>query len=58
MQITIEQKGVVTLQSQIVQQLCSLIERGVLPYNSSVPASRQLSEQLDVSRNTVTAAYD
>lgn len=58
MQITIDQEGEVTLQSQIVQQICSLIERGVLPYGSAVPASRQLSKQLEVSRNTVTAAYD
>lgn len=47
-----------TLQAQIVEQMCELIRAGQLPLDSPVPSSRELSEQLHVSRNTVVEAYE
>jgi len=46
-----------TLQTQIVEQFQDLILSGRLPPGYEVPSSRELSEQLRVSRNTVTEAY-
>jgi len=47
-----------TLQVQIVEQFHDLIRGGRLPPGSEVPSSRELSEQLHVSRNTVMGAYE
>jgi GntR family transcriptional regulator / MocR family aminotransferase len=47
-----------TLQAQIVAQVCDLIRDGQLQLGSAVPSSRELSEQLHVSRNTVVEAYE
>lgn len=47
-----------TLQAQIVGQICALIRDGKLQLGSAVPSSRELSEQLRVSRNTVVEAYE
>ncbi|MGH8502710.1 MAG: GntR family transcriptional regulator [Gammaproteobacteria bacterium] len=47
-----------TLQAQIVGQVCDLIRDGQLQLGSAVPSSRELSEQLHVSRNTVVEAYE
>lgn len=47
-----------TLQTQIVEEFHDLIRGGRLPPGSEVPSSRELSEQLHVSRNTVMEAYE
>ena len=46
------------LQQQLCLELKRLIQRGALPPGRPVPSSRALAEDLRVSRNTVTAAYD
>jgi GntR family transcriptional regulator / MocR family aminotransferase len=45
------------LQQQIVRQITTLIENGLLRPRDPLPATRQLSEQLGVARNTVVLAY-
>lgn len=42
---------------QLEQQVRDAIATGLLPMGARVPSSRTLSELLDVSRNTVTTAY-
>ena len=56
--ISVDSESPHTLQSQIVEQFHDLIHEGHLPPGSEVPSSRELSEQLRVSRNTVTEAYE
>lgn len=56
--ISVEPHGASTLQSQIVEQLRSLIEGGQLTPGTPVPTSRDLGRQLGVSRNTITGAYE
>jgi GntR family transcriptional regulator/MocR family aminotransferase len=47
-----------SLQRQLCFELKRLIQRGALPAGEQVPSSRALADDLRVSRNTVTAAYD
>jgi GntR family transcriptional regulator/MocR family aminotransferase len=47
-----------TLTAQLVEQLRDAIRRGRIPAATRLPSSRELSEQLAVSRNTVVRAYD
>ena len=47
-----------TLQAQIVREFHDLIDGGRLRPGGEVPSSRELSEQLHVSRNTVMEAYE
>jgi GntR family transcriptional regulator/MocR family aminotransferase len=56
--IRIDSHSQQTLQTQIVEQIHDLIRGGQLRPGSAVPSSRELSEQLHVSRNTVTEAYE
>jgi GntR family transcriptional regulator/MocR family aminotransferase len=56
--LTIRRHGPEPLQSQIVEQIRRLVSEGILGPTSRVPSTRALSEQLGVSRNTVTLAYD
>ncbi|HSV72093.1 MAG TPA: PLP-dependent aminotransferase family protein [Methylibium sp.] len=56
--ITVDPHVASTLQSQIVEQLRTLIESGKLQPGTPVPTSRDLGRQLAVSRNTVTGAYE
>ncbi|WP_067684993.1 MocR-like pyridoxine biosynthesis transcription factor PdxR [Actinoplanes awajinensis] len=46
------------LAGQIYRQLRDAVLDGRLRRNEALPSSRELAEQLKVSRNTVTAAYD
>lgn len=48
----------VGLQSQIFEQLRAMILKGKLRSGELLPATRTLSEQLGISRNTVTFAYE
>jgi len=56
--ISVDPRGAATLQSQVAEQLRSLIESGRLKPGASIPTSRDLGRQLAVSRNTITGAYD
>lgn len=47
-----------TLQNQLFAQVRRLILDGRLPPGQAMPATRELSEQLQVSRNTVLIAYE
>jgi GntR family transcriptional regulator / MocR family aminotransferase len=56
--LTIRRHGPEPLQAQIADQIRQLVDKGILAPSSRVPSTRALSEQLGVSRNTVTLAYD
>jgi GntR family transcriptional regulator/MocR family aminotransferase len=56
--LTIRKHGAAPLQTQIADQIRQLVAKGILGPTSRVPSTRALSEQLGVSRNTVTLAYD
>ena len=56
--LAIRRHGLEPLQAQIADQIRQLVEKGILAPSSRVPSTRALSEQLGVSRNTVTLAYD
>lgn len=47
-----------SLTEQLAEQLRNAIRHGRIASGTRLPSSRQLSEQLDVSRNTVVRAYD
>lgn len=47
-----------TLQDQIVQQVREFILSGSLRPGAELPSSRELAAQYDLSRNTITHAYD
>ena len=46
------------MQAQLADQIKALIQSGSLRADSRLPSTRMLAEQLQVSRNTVVAAYD
>ena len=56
--LTIRRHDTVPLQSQICEQVRRLVAEGILGPGRRVPSTRALSEQLGVSRNTVTLAYE
>jgi GntR family transcriptional regulator/MocR family aminotransferase len=56
--LTIRRHDPVPLQSQICEQVRRLVSEGILAPGRRVPSTRALSEQLGVSRNTVTLAYE
>jgi GntR family transcriptional regulator/MocR family aminotransferase len=47
-----------TLTDQLIAQIRSAIQKGVIQPGARLPSSRKLSEQLAISRNTVVRAYD
>jgi GntR family transcriptional regulator/MocR family aminotransferase len=55
--ISVRVGGADRLQQQIVRQIATLIENGMLRAGDCLPATRQLSAQLGVARNTVVLAY-
>ena len=56
--LTIRRHDASPLQSQIAEQIRRLVGEGILAPARRVPSTRALSEQLGVSRNTVTLAYE
>jgi len=54
----IDRNSNLSLQHQLRLRLIEAIHRGVLRPGRKLPSSRQLCEQIGVSRNTVTLAYD
>ncbi len=56
--IFLDPKSGLNLQSQIRQKLLEGIQKGTLIPGKKLPSSRKLAEQIGVSRNTVTLAYE
>lgn len=56
--LAIEPDDTRTLQEQVFDQIRDMILSGLMRGGDPVPGSRALAEQLNVSRNTVTIAYD
>lgn len=56
--LQIDAESKIGLQSQIFEQLRAMILNGKLRSGELLPATRTLSEQLGVSRNTITFAYE
>ena len=50
--------GALPRQRQLIQRLKQAILAGQLPAGGKLPSSRTLSEELDISRNTVLIAYE
>ena len=50
--------GQQTLQTQLARQLKARIQAGELLAETRLPSTRELAEELRISRNTVVAAYD
>ena len=55
--ITIDRESKRSLQEQIVSEILTHIEKGVLEPGSKIPSSRMLAKHLKLSRNTVMNAY-
>jgi len=58
MQLSLNPKGSGPLYRQVFNTLQEAIIQGVLKSGQRLPATRDLSEQLNVSRNTINTAYD
>jgi GntR family transcriptional regulator / MocR family aminotransferase len=58
MELSILIEGGKHLSEQVYQAIRSAVLDGRLSVNERVPASRELAEQLNISRNTVLAAYE
>ncbi|WP_457832922.1 GntR family transcriptional regulator, partial [Staphylococcus aureus] len=47
-----------SLTEQLVAQICQAIAKGRIAPGARLPSSRNLADQLGISRNTVVRAYD
>jgi GntR family transcriptional regulator/MocR family aminotransferase len=56
--VHIDETSSVSLQTQLGDQIRSMIVGGLLAPGSEVPSTRELSTQLGVARNTVVRAYE
>ncbi len=56
--LNIDSQSQRTLQEQVFDQIREMIMSGRLKVGDPIPGSRALADQLGVSRNTVTIAYD
>ncbi|MEG2412008.1 GntR family transcriptional regulator [Clostridium sp.] len=56
--ITIDKKNGIPLYIQVKKQIMYLIKDGTLRVGSKMPTERELSQELVVSRNTISAAYN
>jgi len=56
--ITIDKKNGIPLYIQVKKQIMNLIKDGTLRVGSKMPTERELSQELVVSRNTISAAYN
>jgi len=56
--LVIQRNSVWSLSRQIYQQISEMIRRGQLSENTELPSTRELADELGVSRNTVTEAYE
>lgn len=55
--IELRRDDTLSLQIQIRSRILHLIETGLLPPNAKMPSTRKLSQDLSISRNTVSLAY-
>lgn len=58
MLITLDRASALSLQEQLFEQIRQQILDGRLKPEAAVPSSRHLAQQLGVSRNSVTFAYE
>ena len=56
--ISLDRASALSLQEQLFEQIRQQILDGRLKAESAVPSSRHLAQQLGVSRNSVTFAYE
>src|SRR6516162_7496009 len=54
----LDRNKAVTLQAQLTMNLKRLVHSGTLRPGETVPSTRELSRDLQISRNTVLQAYD
>lgn len=57
MYLPIDEHSETPLYQQVVDAIKAMVEDGRLPGNTRIPSSRQLSEELNLSRKTVLTAY-
>lgn len=57
-EITIKKDSGVPLYVQVKKQIMDLIKNGTLKVGNKMPTERELSENLKVSRNTISTAYN
>ncbi len=57
-ELSLQRCADVSLQEQVVEQIRQRIIEGYLAPGSELPSSRELAQQYQVSRNTITIAYD
>lgn len=58
MNITIDKKNGIPLYIQVKKQIMYLIKDGTLRVGNKMPTERELSQELVVSRNTISTAYN
>nr|WP_279232907.1 GntR family transcriptional regulator [Haloimpatiens lingqiaonensis] len=58
MEIKIDKKSGVPLYIQVKNQIMESIKRGLLKVGYKMPTERELAQQLNVSRNTISSAYN
>ncbi|HEX2842292.1 PLP-dependent aminotransferase family protein [Hyphomicrobium sp.] len=56
--LKLQKSGQISLQTQIFEQMRGMILEGRLRPGEPVPATRALSEQLGIARNTIALAYE
>lgn len=56
--LSIDRSSRLTLQDQLARQIRDLIQSGALAPGESLPSTRDLAAELEVSRNTAIYAYD
>ncbi|MFJ5774447.1 PLP-dependent aminotransferase family protein [Streptomyces sp. NPDC093094] len=56
--ITLDRQGNTTLQQQVCDQVAALVRSGRLRTGDALPASRELAQQLGVSRTVIIRAYE
>jgi DNA-binding transcriptional regulator YhcF (GntR family) len=57
MDIILDKKSGVPLYIQVKKQIMDLVKEGALKVGTKMPTERELSQELGVSRNTISAAY-
>lgn len=58
MWITLDRKSKIPFYIQIKEQIKKMIQEGLLTQGEQLPTERELSETLNISRNTVSTAYE
>lgn len=58
MDINIDRKNGIPIYIQVKNQIMSLIKNGELKIGTKMPTERELAQNLDTSRNTISSAYN